>query len=231
MWQRCPNMFLPLFPSHLPLLPLPAFVNRVQSQRGVLGEWWADCMTVMSEVSVSQHSLTHTYTRCTCVCVRVCIYNSSAHVAKDVESCCSTSRTCNVQNFWSELNAVFLAASHAASQQMGWVQPKVEWSRFFGGVPGEASLVLVLVLASSSTCVCILRCMHSLCTAPLAPLACLPIRFLAALQSVLPACNFVGIFLGKMSINARVQLIKRLSNVATSQRQQGEAIINSKSPE
>lgn len=37
--------------------------------------------------------------------------------------------------------------------------------------------------------------------------ACLPIRFRSA-----SACNFVGNVLGKMSINARVQLIKRLSN-------------------
>lgn len=152
----------------------------------------------------------------------VCIYNSSAHVAKDVESCSSTSRTCNVQNFWSELNAVFLAASHAASQQMGWVQPKVEWSRFFWGrgMPRSRPRLVIYL--------CVHFTLHAffMHSSPLASLACLPIRFFVALQSVLPACNFVG----KMSINARVQLIKRLSNVATSQRQQGEAIINSKSP-
>lgn len=71
--------------------------------------------------------------------------------------------------------------------------------------------------SSSSACVCILRCMHffmqaSLLLPPsLVPSppqhACLPIRFRSA-----SACNFVGNVLGKMSINARVQLIKRLSN-------------------
>lgn len=239
MWQRFPNMFPPPSTPH-PTASL-AFSSLCQAAKsegyemGVMGRLY-DCHVW----GVCKPTLTHTYTQCMCVCV--CIYNSSAHVAKDVES--STSRTCNVQrgseqNFWSELNAVFLAASHDASQQMGWVQPKVEWSRFFLGAclcvcahfaSGQAKprqARQASSSSSSSSCVCILRCMHSLCTAPL---ACLPIRFLGPLHSALPACNFVAIFLGKMSINARVQLIKRLSNVTTSQRQQGEAIINSKSP-
>lgn len=74
-----------------------------------------------------------------------------------------------------------------------------------GGLPPR----LLLVCAFYAVCILYAR----LTPAPSIPgslppqHACLPIRFRSA-----SACNFVGNVLGKMSINARVQLIKRLSN-------------------
>lgn len=187
-------------------------------------------MTVMSEVSVSQHSHTHTPAAHVCVCVCAFIIRLLMS-RKTLRAATAQAERATCRTFEANLMPFFLqpAMLHLSK----WVECSQKWSEvaFLGACQARQASFSSSSSSSSSTCVCILRCMHSLCTAPLAPFACLPIRFLAALQSVLPACNFVGIFLGKMSINARVQLIKRLSNVATSQRQQGEAIINSKSPE
>lgn len=228
MWQRFPNMFRPPFPSHL-LHPLPsaAFVKQ-QSQRGMKWEWWADCMTVMSEVSVSQHS--HPMQVCVCVCAFIIRLLMSRKTLRAAAQAQAERATCNLaasRTFEANLMPFFLqpAMLHLSK----WVECSQKWSEvafFLGracvcaptlhrGKPSWAKARQASSSSSSFSCVCILRCMHSLCTVPL---ACLPIRFLAPLHSVLPACNFVGIFLGKMSINARVQLIKRLSNVATATR-------------
>lgn len=121
MWQRFPNMFLPLLTPRL-LLCQPRRQRRERRRGGSAKwvRWWADCMTVMSEVSVSQHShracytCVRVYAMCVCECAFIIRLLMSRKTLRAQQQQQQNVQRGGKSNFWSELNAVFLAANHGS---------------------------------------------------------------------------------------------------------------------